>query len=87
MTDIKKLMEEFETAEAKANVLDDLWGENPEDEKLEEEWMAAYKEEHRTCKALIDGIREATKWEIDERAARAMIYGKRATLKALFAMI
>lgn len=87
MTDIKKLMEEFEAAEAKANELDDLWGENPEDEELEAAWMEAYKEEHRAFKALTDWIYKATEGEVDERKARAIIHGKRDEFKKLIARI
>lgn len=87
MNKFKRLMAEFEAAEGMADELDALLEDHPEDEKLEAEWMKAYTEEKRKFTVLAAWLEEATNGQIDERTARAMVYGKREELKALIAMI
>lgn len=83
MTELKRLMAEFEAAEKESDRIDELWEEDYENEELEAEWTAAYKAETSAREKLQDALVKLTNEAVDGKTARMMIYAKRAELKAL----
>ena len=83
MTELKRLMAEFEAAEKESDRIDALWEEDYENEALEAEWIAAYKAETSAREKLQDALVKLASGAVDGKTARTMIYATRAELKAL----
>lgn len=83
MTELKRLMKEFEAAEEKSNRLDDLWEDDYDNEDLEQEWMKAYKEEWIARERLQAAIVSFTHGMIDAKTVGTIILAKRDELKSL----
>ena len=84
---IKELLKQLEDAERKANELDKLMVENPEDEKIEEAFNEAYTKEWEVFNKLIDEVVKFTEGKIDRKQAYNMIQLKRSELKSIIEMI
>ena len=84
---IKELLKQLEDAEKKANELDKLMVENPEDEKIEEAFNEAYTKEWEVFNKLIDEVVKFTEGKIDRKQAYNMIQLKRSELKSIIEMI
>ena len=80
---IKELLKQLEDAEKKANELDKLMVENPEDEKIEEAFNEAYTKEWEVFNKLIDEVVKFTEGKIDRKQAYNMIQLKRSELKSI----
>ena len=84
---IKELLKQLEDAERKANELDKLMVENPEDEKIEEAFNEAYTKEWEVFNKLIDEVVKFTEGKIDRKQAYNMIQLKRSELKSIIEMM
>ena len=84
---IKELLKQLEDAEKKANELDKLMVENPEDEKIEEAFNEAYTKEWEVFNKLIDEVVKFTEGKIDRKQAYNMIQLKRSELKSIIEMM
>lgn len=84
---IKRLFEELEAAELKANELDEAIENDPENEELENAWNEAYEAEWNASEILINEIVKITNGIIGNMTARKMIGMKRNELKTLISKI
>lgn len=84
---IKELLKQLEDAERKANELDELMEENPDNEEIEKAFDEAYKKEWEVFNKLIDEVVKFTEGKIDRKQAYNMIQLKRSELKSIIEMI
>ena len=84
---IKELLKQLEDAERKANELDKLMVENPDNEEIENAFDEAYKKEWEVFNKLIDEVVKFTEGKIDRKQAYNMIQLKRSELKSIIEMI
>lgn len=84
---IKELLKQLEDAERKANELDKLMVENPDNEEIEKAFDEAYKKEWEVFNKLIDEVVKFTEGKIDRRQTYNMIQLKRSELKSIIAMM
>lgn len=85
MTNMKQLLAALKAAEEESNKMDNLWGADPENDALAEEWSAAFNKEMDAYFALRDEIVKVTYGKIDRENAGLMIRAKRDELEALIA--
>jgi hypothetical protein len=85
--DIKDLLAALEAAEKKSDELDIAYEKEPENQALEAEWMDAYRAENEAFGKLKAAIASFTNGAIDEKAASALIMGKRTELKNLLSRV
>jgi hypothetical protein len=81
MKELRKLINELEAAEEKANKADAAWEQDPENENLEKEFDAAYKKEWAAFKKLRNEIQKLTGCE--SQTASEMIRGYRDEIKRM----
>lgn len=88
MNEIRRLLEELETAEKKTNEVDAAWDweKDPDNEELERKWMAAYKVEFDTHQALVDEIVSVTDGRIDRNIAKRLVGANREDLKTILSL-
>lgn len=86
ISEIKRLMKEFEAAEEKMNEIDAAYDANPENEELEKAWSAAYRAEFEARERLIAEIVSFTKGLLTTKNVRAMLAVRREELKRLLMM-
>ena len=84
---LKELLKQLEDAERKANELDELMAENPDNEEIEKEFDEAYTKEWEVFNKLIDEVVKFTEGKIDRKQAYNMIQLKRSELKSIIAMM
>ena len=84
---IKELLKKLEDAEKKANELDKLMEENPDNEEIEKAFDEAYKKEWEVFNKLIDEVVKFTEGKIDRKQAYNMIQLKRSELKSIIEMM
>ena len=84
---LKELLKQLEDAERKANELDELMAENPDNEEIEKEFDEAYPKEWEVFNKLIDEVVKFTEGKIDRKQAYNMIQLKRSELKSIIAMM
>lgn len=81
MKELKKLINELEAAEEKANKADTAWEQDPENENLEKEFDEAYKKEWAAFKKLRNEIQKLT--GCGSHTASEMIRGHRNEIKKM----
>ena len=84
---IKELLKQLEDAERKANELDKLMVENPDNEEIEKAFDEAYTKEWEVFNKLIDEVVKFTEGKIDRKQAYNMIQLKRSELKSIIGMM
>ena len=84
---LKELLKQLEDAERKANELDELMAENPDNEEIEKAFDEAYKKEWEVFNKLIDEVVKFTEGKIDRKQAYNMIQLKRSELKSIIEMM
>ena len=84
---IKELLKQLEDAEIKANELDKLMEENPDNEEIEKAFDEAYTKEWEVFNRLIDEVVKFTEGKIDRKQVYNMIQLKRSELKNIIEMI
>ena len=84
---IKELLKKLEDAEKKANELDKLMEENPDNEEIEKAFDEADKKEWEVFNKLIDEVVKFTEGKIDRKQAYNMIQLKRSELKSIIEMM
>ena len=84
---LKELLKQLEDAERKANELDELMAENPDNEELEKAFDEAYTKEWEVFNKLIDEVVKFTEGKIDRKQAYNMIQLKRSELKSIIEMM
>ena len=81
MKELRKLINELEAAEEKANKADAAWEQDPENENLEKEFDEAYKAEWTAFKKLRNEIQKLT--GCGSQTASEMIRGHRDEIKRM----
>ena len=84
---LKELLKQLEDAERKANELDKLMVENPDNEEIENAFDEAYKKEWEVFNKLIDEVVKFTEGKIDRKQAYNIIQLKRSELKSIIEMM
>lgn len=80
---MKELFKTYEEAKETANAIDTAWGNDPENEALENAFDEAYKAEYNAFTALVAGIVEITNGAIDKKTAVTMIKSRYNDLKTI----
>lgn len=82
---MKELLKKLREAEERANIADQAYDLDPENEEKEAAFDEAYKEEYRLFMTTAEEIVRISAGQIDIETARAMVQGKRERLEAIFA--
>ena len=80
---LKKLWNEYIKAETAANIADEKWNADPENEELEDAFDAAYAAEIEAMNKVAEEIVAFTSGKIDHSLAQKMVRMQRAAIEDL----
>lgn len=87
MNELKKLYDLYKIATEAADIADEAWAADAENEELEAAFDEAYNMQYEAMEALIDGIVSFSAGQIDKKTARLMITKKGNKLADLMARV
>ena len=87
MEELKKAYAKMQAAKQESDKLDDLWGADPENENLEDEWDAAYRDYSKKAWDLAEMIEAYSHGKVYKNIAMEIIRKKPLELAALIERI
>lgn len=87
MKNIKNLFKAYEEATKAADIAEELYSQDCENEELETAFDLAYERQFKAMDELVDGIVKFTAGRINGRTARTMIIMKQDNLRAIIEKI
>ena len=73
MNELKKLYELYKIATEAADLADEAWSKDPENEELEKAFDDFYKSQHEATEALTEAIEIFTKGQVSKKTARTIL--------------